>query len=80
MYGFYYHFNNLRFDKHKTSTTLSAAHVVVYAVSSGILKRRLLKGLLDHPVNGTLRARGLRAGRPKPAALGGEGNAQLGGQ
>ena len=47
--GFYHHFNNLCFRK-RTSMTCSAAHVVISFVSSDILRCRLLKWLLDHPM------------------------------
>ena len=40
---FYYHFNNLRFKQSQDSDDLSAAPVVVYVVSSDIIKCRLLQ-------------------------------------
>ena len=42
MYGFYYQFSNLRFGKTQNVNDCSAAHVVVYVVSSEMLKCRLL--------------------------------------
>ena len=49
--GLYDHFNTLRFKQARNLNACSAAHVVVSSVSSHILKGRLLKLLLDHPVN-----------------------------
>ena len=43
MYGFYHHFNNLRFNKSRNLNDYSAAHVVVSFVSSELMKCRLLK-------------------------------------
>ena len=51
IYGFYNRFNNLRFRKSRTLIDYSAAHAVCSFVSSENLKRRLLKWLLDHPMN-----------------------------
>ena len=65
MSGFYYNFNNLRFKTTQNINELSAAYVVVWFVSGGIMKRRLLKWSLDHPMKDgcgvleCLRARGL---------------------
>ena len=49
MCGFYYHFNNLRFNKSQNINDSSAAHAVISFASSEHLKCRLLKWLLDHP-------------------------------
>ena len=54
MYGFSYHFNNLRFNITQDINDCSAAHVVVAFVSSGILKCRFLKRWLDHPMKCTI--------------------------
>ena len=43
MYGFYYHFNNLRFKKSQNVKECSAAHEVISFVSSETFKCRLLK-------------------------------------
>ena len=50
MYGFYYHFNNLRFNKPQHINDLSAAQGNISFISSDILKWRLLKWLSDHPM------------------------------
>ena len=49
MYGFYWHFNNLRFEQSHSLNDHSAARVVMLSVSSEIIKCRLLKSLSDHP-------------------------------
>ena len=51
MYGFYFHFNNLHFKQSKHTNDISAAHVVISALSSETMRCRLSKWLLDHPVN-----------------------------
>ena len=51
MYRFYYHFNNLHFNKTQHINDLTAANVVVSFVSSELLKCRLSTWLLDHPMN-----------------------------
>ena len=60
MYGFYYHFNNLRVILSHTYSDFSAAwpafhlkHAVICFLSSELLKRRLLTLLLDHPMKDT---------------------------
>ena len=55
MYGFYYHFNNLRFKQTQQINDCSAAHVVIPFVSSKHLRCRLLKWMLDHPTSHALR-------------------------
>ena len=60
MYGFYYHLNSQRFKQSHDINDYSAAHVVSCFVSSELLKCRLLKLLLDHPMN--VRSRGWRRG------------------
>ena len=50
MYVFYYHFNNLRFNKSQT-TSFCVLETCCLFVSSGIMKRRLLLLFLDHPMN-----------------------------
>ena len=42
IYGFYYHFSNLRFKQTQTINDISAAHIVICVVSSEILKCRLV--------------------------------------
>ena len=49
MYGFCSHFINLRFKQTQFINDRSAAQVVVLFVSSGSMKCRSLKWLLDHP-------------------------------
>ena len=51
MYGVYYHFNNLRFRESQHVIEFSAAHVVTYCASSEIMKCRLLKRFLNHPMS-----------------------------
>ena len=51
MYGFCDHFNNLRFERSQSLNDLPAAHVVISFVSSDMMNCRLLKWLLDHPMN-----------------------------
>ena len=50
MYGFYNHFNNLRFKKTRNLDDYSAAHVVISFVSREIMICRLLKLLLAQPM------------------------------
>ena len=50
VYGFYYQFSILPVNKSQHNNVCSAAHVVMSTVSSDILKFRLLKLLLNHPV------------------------------
>ena len=50
MYGFYCHFNNLRFRTTPTIDVCSAAHVVISFGSRENMKCRSLKWLLDHPM------------------------------
>ena len=45
------HFNNLCFRKSQNINDCSNAHVAILFVSSKVLKRRLLKLFLDHPMN-----------------------------
>ena len=72
MYGFYYHFNNLRFNKSHDINDLLAAHVVIVCrVLNEFLKCMLLKLWLDHPVKDVVsrsepRAPRLRAAPPFP--------------
>ena len=49
MYGFYYHFNNLRFRKPQAINDCSAAHVVISSLSSEIITCRLLKLIIVIP-------------------------------
>ena len=49
MYSFDYHFNNLRFNNTQIINGLSAAHVLIYFVSSEIMKGILFNLFLDHP-------------------------------
>ena len=51
MYGFYHHFNNLRFGIRLNITGFPVAISSVFFVSSEFLKCRLLKGSLPHPMN-----------------------------
>ena len=50
MYGFYYHFNNLCFNK--SQHHFSAAHVVAVVCFKLDIECRLLKLLVDHPMSG----------------------------
>ena len=50
MYGFCYHFNNLRFKQTQHIDYISAAHVVISFASSEHLECRLFKWLSDHPM------------------------------
>ena len=59
MSGFYYHFNNLRFNKSQSIKGCSAAHVVASFVSSEPLNCRSLKFSLDCPMSYT------RSGTPR---------------
>ena len=59
MYGFYYHVSSLRFNDSRTSMFFSAAwsafhlkRVIIMFVSSEVLNCRVLKLLLDYPMNG----------------------------
>ena len=63
MCGFYYHFNNLRFNQSQQINEFPAAHVIVLFALSEILKGRLLKWLLDHRMNHA-RASGNRREEP----------------
>ena len=52
MHGFYYYyFNNLRFNKSQNINELSAADVFISFVSSELLRCRLLKRSLYHPMS-----------------------------
>ena len=55
MYGFYCHFNNLRFKQSQTINDSSAAHVATSFVPNEIMRCRLLKWLLDHPMSVSIR-------------------------